>query len=377
MARNRRRPSPGPPNIWPGFTDALAGLVVALVFLLVLFFLFEVVLSRQVSGQEEVIDNLRGQVERLADLLGASQQRRQELQATLEETREKRQGLQARVETLEERRQRLREELETTREAKTAAEEELAAARRAREETAEELTATRTEAEAAAANVQALTEHVSRLNRRLDRLEKALALQEKKREAAEARAEKLEAEVETQQARMAEQQSRIEVMAARIRTELLERVETLEQYRSEFFGRLRDVFADRPDIKIRGDRFVFQSEILFASGKAELTPGGRSELQQFVDVYSRVADQVPEGIDMIIMVEGHTDRVPIRTAQFRSNWELSTARALSVVHFLIDRGIPSRRLAATGYGEYHPITPGRTPEERRQNRRIELKITQR
>ncbi len=369
MARNRR-PAPGPPNIWPGFTDALAGLVVALVFLLVLFFLFEVVLSRQVSGQEEVIKTLRGQVERLADMLGASRQRRQELRASLEESRGRR-------EALEERRQLLREELAAAREARAAAEEEIAAARRARKATEQELATARTEVEASAANIEVLSSYVARLNDRLDRLEKALALQERQREAAEARVEKLRERVATEQARAAEQRSRIEVMAARIRTELLRRVEELEQYRSEFFGRLREVFADRPDIKIRGDRFVFQSEILFPSGKAELTPGGRSELRQFVDVYTEVADRAPEGIDMIIMVEGHTDRVPIRTPRFRSNWELSAARALSVVHFLTDQGVSPRRLAATGYGEYHPITPGRTPEERRQNRRIELKITQR
>ncbi|HKL77491.1 MAG TPA: OmpA family protein [Gammaproteobacteria bacterium] len=334
MARRRRTPGPGP-NIWPGFTDALAGLVVALVFLLVLFFLFEVVLSRQVSGQETVIQTLRGQVERLTELLGESRQRGQTLEERLAE----------REQAIQELRQR-------------------------QQATAQALAEARRQATGARANLDVLAAEVAALNRRITRLEQALAEQET------ATAEARQA-LAAREATVAAQQSRIEAMAARIRTELLERVEDLARYRSEFFGRLREVFADRPDIKIRGDRFLFQSEILFPSGEADLTAGGREQLRRFVAVYQEVADRIPEGIGMIIQVEGHTDRVPIETARYRSNWELSTARALSVVRFLIDQGLPPARLAAAGYGEYHPLTPGRTAAERRQNRRIELKITQR
>lgn len=375
MARRSRRPADATPHIWPGFTDALAGLVVVLVFLLVLFFLFEVVLSRQVGSQEETIATLRSQVERLAELLGTAEERGEELEVQLAASRERRSRLEA--ELAEQRRQaeRLTKELAAAEESRKEVREKLAAAREEREETEQELAARRTEARAAAANLDVLAAHIARLNERLRRLEQALQVEERERIAAESRAQALRKEVAAHKERAAAQASRIEAMAERIRTELLRRVEELERYRSEFFGRLREVFADRPDIKIRGDRFVFQSEILFPSGKAELSPGGRDQLDRFVATYGEVRAGIPQGLDMVIMVEGHTDRVPIRTPEFRSNWELSTARALSVVRYLIERGVAPRRLAATGYGEYHPLTPGSTPEQRRQNRRIELKIT--
>jgi chemotaxis protein MotB len=375
MARRRRPAAPADSHIWPGFTDALAGLVVVLVFLLVLFFLFEVVLSRQVGSQEETIAALRGQVTRLAQMLGTAEARGDKLEQRLAASREERSELEQELAEQRRRAAALQEELAAAEAARQQAREELATARRRQAETEQALAAQRTEAEAAAANLDALADHVARLNERLRRLERALQVAERERVAAESRAQALRQEVEAQQARAAEQSARIEAMAARIRTELVRRVEELSRYRSEFFGRLREVFADRPDIKIRGDRFVFQSEILFPSGEAELSRGGERQLDRFVATYREVRDRIPQGIGMIIMVEGHTDRVPIRTAEFRSNWELSSARALSVVRYLISQGVAPPRLAATGYGEYHPLTPGGTSAQRRQNRRIELKIT--
>ncbi|KPV41361.1 hypothetical protein AN478_01890 [Thiohalorhabdus denitrificans] len=369
MRRTRRGGDPTP-NIWPGFTDALAGLVVALVFLLVLFFLFEVVLSRQVTGQEEIIGNLRSQVDRLAGILGESQEERERLEERLAESRQRRQELDAEL-------ARTREELAAVRERRQALEQDLAAARAEREASEEELAETREELTGARTNLDVLSERVAALNERLERMERALALEERERRAAEEQVSALEERVASQRQRVGEQQERIQAMAAQIRTQLLERVEELERYRSEFFGRLREVFADAPNIEIRGDRFVFQSEILFPSGEAALSDAGAEQLQRFVTVYDQVREEIPEGLDMIIQVEGHTDRVPVRGGRYGSNWELSTARALSVVHSLVNQGIRPGRLAAAGYGEYHPLTPGETPDQRRQNRRIELKITQR
>ena len=376
MARRRRRePEGGTAHIWPGFTDALAGLVVVLVFLLVLFFLFEVVLSRQVGSQEETIAALRGQVERLSELLGTAEEREKELERELAASQEKRSQLEERLAEQRQRAASLGRELAAAEKARRQAREKLAEARQEQEATAAELAEERKRTRTASANLDALADHVARLNERLRRLERALEVEERERVAAESRVADLKQEVEAQRSRRQAQAQRIEAMAGRIRTELLKRVEQLERYRSEFFGRLREVFADRPDIKIRGDRFVFQSEILFPSGEAELSPGGKRQLERFVATYREVRDKIPEGMDMIIMVEGHTDRVPITTAEFRSNWELSGARALSVLNHLRREGVEPERLAATAYGEYHPLTPGETPEQRRKNRRIELKIT--
>lgn len=152
----------------------------------------------------------------------------------------------------------------------------------------------------------------------------------------------------------------------------------LEKYRSDFFGRLRDVLSDRDGIRIVGDRFVFSSEVLFDVGSAALSPGGRAQIAKVKAILDEVSGEIPPGVDWIIRVDGHTDDVPITGGAFRDNWQLSQARALSVVEYMIhDLGFPPQRLAATGFGEWQPIDPADTPEARAKNRRIELKLTER
>ncbi|MGH6720176.1 MAG: peptidoglycan -binding protein [Alphaproteobacteria bacterium] len=155
------------------------------------------------------------------------------------------------------------------------------------------------------------------------------------------------------------------------------RVQELERYRSEFFGRLREVLGNRPDVRIEGDRFVFQSEVLFESGSAALGDGGKVELAQLAATLLAIAREIPADLPWVLRVDGHTDNVPIHTLEFASNWELATARALSVVEFLIGQGVPPERLAAAGFGEYHPLDPRDDEIAHRRNRRIELKFDQR
>ena len=183
-------------------------------------------------------------------------------------------------------------------------------------------------------------------------------------------------ELAQRDATIVQQKGRIEALDSALKKKLLERVEELEKYASDFFGRLREVFANNPDIKVVGDRFVFQSEVLFASGEATLSASGSGDLDKFAMVYQQLAARLPPDLPVIIEVQGHTDRVPVR-GRFPSNWELSTARAQQVVNYLVQQGIPPERLAAVGMGEYHPIDPADTPEAYRRNRRIELKITSR
>ena len=155
------------------------------------------------------------------------------------------------------------------------------------------------------------------------------------------------------------------------------KVQELARFRSEFFGRLREALGDRPDIRIEGDRFVFASEVLFARGSAELEPAGRAQIVRVADTLKQVAAKIPADVEWILQIDGHTDRTPIATAQFPSNWELSQARAMSVLRLLQDSGIPANRLAAAGYAEYKPLDPGDSEAAYRRNRRIELKLTQR
>jgi len=180
----------------------------------------------------------------------------------------------------------------------------------------------------------------------------------------------------TSETQIQEQQTTIASLGQRLQQALIDQVEELSQYRSEFFGRLRQILGDRPEIRIVGDRFVFQSELLFASGSARLDPTGLDQLRALAQSLREVADKIPPEIEWILRVDGHTDRVPVGAASpFASNWELSTRRAISVVEYLISQGIPPSRLAATGFGEYHPLDPRDDEIAYRRNRRIEFKLT--
>ena len=172
------------------------------------------------------------------------------------------------------------------------------------------------------------------------------------------------------------QQEKIDGLDAQLNEALARKVEELEKYRSEFFGRLREALGDRPDLRVVGDRFVFQSELLFASGSATLDPDGQAQLRQLARTLQEVAASIPPELDWVLRVDGHTDRQPIRDAAFHSNWELSTARAISVIEFLIDQGIPPQHLAAAGFGEYRPIDTRDDEAAYRRNRRIEFKLTE-
>jgi chemotaxis protein MotB len=173
-----------------------------------------------------------------------------------------------------------------------------------------------------------------------------------------------------------EQRAQISDLGKRMNRALAGKVQELQRYRSEFFGRLRDILGTRPGIQVVGDRFVFQSEVLFSSGSAELGPDGQRQLAQLARTLVDIASDIPDEVDWILRVDGHTDDVPISTALFPSNWELSISRALSVVRFLSFQGIPSDRLAAAGFGEYQPLDPNKTAQARGRNRRIELKFDQ-
>ena len=188
---------------------------------------------------------------------------------------------------------------------------------------------------------------------------------------------RIAAALQASEAKDAEQKTVIADLGKRLNVALARRVEELSKYRSEFFGRLREVLGNRRDIMIVGDRFVFQSEVLFESGSAELGAEGRVQLAKLADTLIDISADIPADIPWILRIDGHTDRIPIATAQFPSNWELSTSRAISVARFLVGRGLPADRVAATGFAEYQPLDPRDDEIAYRRNRRIELKLTER
>src|SRR6185312_4797049 len=187
----------------------------------------------------------------------------------------------------------------------------------------------------------------------------------------------LEEALDASEKRDKESQSRIADLGQRLNVALAQRVQELSRYRSEFFGRLRAILGNRPDIRIVGDRFVFQSEIFFDTGQATLLPEGISELDTVASALLDLDKQIPKEIPWVLRVDGHTDVRPINSPIFQSNWELSSARAISVVQYLISKGVPAQRLVAAGFAEYQPLDPGNTEDAYRRNRRIELKLTER
>ncbi len=338
----RRRETISEFNIWPAFTDALAGLVMVLVFLITVFVIAEVLIGRDIMGKENVISQLQRNVEHLQGAAGDAEKVAANLRTRI-------QGLES---TLGEREQllaQLRDELHTLQALRATLEVDKRQAQQ---------TATTVQEQAALLSTRA-----ARLSAELERLNQALTSNQQ--------------QLAEREALIADQKERIAELDSALQKRLLEKVEKLEKYASDFFGRLRAVFANNPDIKVVGDRFVFQSEVLFGSGEATLSASGQADLDKFANVYKQLAGQLPEDLPVIIEVQGHTDRAQIRGGRFPSNWELSTARAQEVVNYLIRQGVPPERLAAVGMGEYHPIDAAANPEAYRRNRRIELKITSR
>jgi chemotaxis protein MotB len=380
----RRLEHPGTFNVWPAFTDVLGGLVVVLVYLITIFVISEVLIGREITGKDTAIGQLQRIIDHLELLAGEASEENRELLTQIG-------GLQSIIDERDTSLGEVRAELVTVQQSRTelaVANTELQDARRDAERKASTI---QEQAALLSARSERLANELARLTRALLSGEEQLVavradLAEKSTELLDAanRIGQLEAEMQAREDSIKDrdsvievQQSRIEAMDGLIKRRLLERVEELEKYASDFFGRLREVFAGNPDIKVVGYRFVFQSEVLFPSGEATLSPAGRGDLDKFVAVYRQLAADLPEDLPVIIEVQGHTDRVPIRTARFSSNWQLSTQRALDVVDYLIQQGIPPEHVAAVGMGEYHPIDTGDTPEAYRRNRRIELKITSR
>jgi len=210
--------------------------------------------------------------------------------------------------------------------------------------------------EAASAQVALLTRQIEDLRRQLTRLANAL-------DATDNRDRESEAQIA---------QLRLQLNAA-----LAARVEELTRYRSDFFGRLREVLGNRPEVRIVGDRFVFQSEVLFPPASAELSPSGERQLRQLARVLVDIAIRIPPEIAWVMRVDGHADRTPIRSTRFATNWELSAARAIAVANLLIQEGLPANRVAAAAFGENQPLDTAETPEAYARNRRIELRLTDR
>ncbi|PWR20754.1 peptidoglycan -binding protein [Zavarzinia compransoris] len=342
-ARSRRFRDRGGPDIWPGFVDALTTLLLAISFLLSVFMLAQFFLGQALSGRDEALARLNRQIADLTDLLALERQANAELRLSVS-------SLSSGVGSANAERDTLRGEAEEQRSRAAALEAQVGS-----------LSGELDRERALTAEAQA---QVDLLNRQLAELREQL--------------KEIAALLDASEAKDREAQAVIADLGRRLNLALASKVEELARYRSEFFGRLREVLGERDDVRIVGDRFVFQSEVLFASGSAEIGAAGQETLARFAATLKEIAAQIPSDLPWILRVDGHTDSSPIvNSPLYPSNWELSTARAVAVAKFLIAQGLPPERLAAAGFGEFQPLEAGATPEALARNRRIELKLTER
>lgn len=330
-------------DYWPGFVDALSTLLLAIMFLLSVFVLAQFLLSQEISGQDEVLDRLNSQISELTQLLSLEQANAQDLDDSLA-------NLRASLSVAETERSRLEQLLSDGAGSGEQAEAQIGAL-------SGELDDERQLSQRALSQVELLNQQISALRNQIGALEDALGVSEQ---------------------RDRESNTKIADLGRRLNVALAQRVQELNRYRSDFFGRLREILSDRENIRIVGDRFVFQSEVLFPTGSATINDAGSDEMQKLAGAIIELQREIPPEINWVLRVDGHTDNIPLSgNGRYIDNWELSSARSTSVVKLLIANGVPANRLVAAGFGEFQPLDAADTPEARDRNRRIELKLTER
>lgn len=337
LARGRRERGV---DYWPGFVDALSTLILGIIFLLSVFAVVQFFLSQEVTGKDTALQQLTARIAQLNDMLALEKTGKTSLEEQIAQLR-------ASLATSDSERDRYKGMYEDLSSGNAAAQGQVS-------DLTGKLNAEKQVSLRALAQIEVLNQQIAALRRQLGALEQALEVSEKKDRDA---------------------QSKIAELGQRLNLALAQRVQELSRYRSDFFGRLREILGNRPDIRIVGDRFVLQSEVFFDTGQSVLKPEGRAELDKIATVLLDLNSKIPPDINWVLRVDGHTDVRPIGGG--RTNWDLSAARAIAVVQYLIGKGMPPQRLVAAGFGEFQPIDPGTTEEAYSRNRRIELKLTER
>src|SRR6202000_1532774 len=326
MSLARARRSESGFNYWPGFVDALSTLVLSIVFLLLVFLVVQFFLSQEVTGKDKALEQLNAKIAQLNDLLSLEKLGKISLDDQVSQ-------LKAGLASAESERDRVKGLYDGLAGANDAAGRAT--------ELNKALDSEKRVPARALPQIEVLNQQISALRRQFAALEEALDASEK---------------------RDKESQGRIADLGQRLNVALAQRVQELSRFRSEFFGRLRAILRNRPDIRIVGDRFVFQSEVFFDTGQAQLLPEGRAELDKVASALLDLDKQIPSEIAWVLRVDGHTDSRPINSPIFKSNWELSSARAIAVVQYLISRGVAPQRLVAAGFAEFQPLDTAQNDE---------------
>jgi chemotaxis protein MotB len=342
MALARTRRGETGMNYWPGFVDALSTLVLGIIFLLTIFVVVQFYLQQEVAGKDTALTRLNAQIAQLTDLLAMEKTGKANLQDQLAQ-------LTASLAAATSERDQYKSQAEGAGASTAAAQGKVS-------ELSGQLEGEKKISSKALAQVEILNQQIAALRRQLAAIEVALDASEQKDK---------------------ESQNRIADLGQRLNVALAQKVQELTKYRSDFFGKLREILGNRPDVRIVGDRFVLQSELFFDTGKADLLPAATAELDKVAGALTGLEKQIPTDIPWVLRVDGHTDVRPITGGQFKSNWQLSAARAIAVVQYLVAKGVSPQRLVAAGFGEFQPIDTGTTEEAYKRNRRIEFKLTER
>ncbi len=338
----RRRGRGSEDAYWPGFVDAMAQLLLVITFLLSCFMVAQFLLARQISGQDTALGQLRAQIAELTQLLALEQAAKADMESNLL-------AMQDDFAAEKTKSAELSALLENAGQKGDSANITISGLQTA-------LDKEKNISSEALAKVELLNQQIAAMRRQLQTLNAMLS----------------DAEVKNK-----ESEAQITDLGKRLNSALAQRVQELTRYRSEFFGRLRQILSQRADVLVVGDRFVFQAEVLFPKGQPALNEEGKAEMLKLADALKQLEREIPPDIAWVLRVDGHTDADPIQSSQFKSNWELSAARAIAVVNFLIANGVSPQHLVAAGFGEFQPIDPGSTEEAKSRNRRIELKLTER
>jgi len=444
IARRSRRTEV---NIWPAFVDALGQLVIAIIFLLLIFTVAQFLTTDALSGRDQALQRLTQQINELTDLLNLEKRSNEDLHLNvaqlsteLQNSSAAKDALTTRVAELAARAQdetaraarldaqlaeadqrvsadrekvelqlreleSLRRDIEALRKVRSDLESQVAGLAAAQQQSQSDLTTARDRSKELEAKLASQEERTALAQKEIDKRDirlaelaaqgqqttEALTTERKLSKEAQDRVDllnqqiaalrdqlqRVSAALQLTESQSKDQQVQIADLGRRLNLALASKVEELARFRSEFFGRLREVLGDRPDIRVVGDRFVFQSEVLFAPASADLGDDAKAQLKPVATAIRALVPKIPNDLNWVLRIDGHTDRRPISTPQFASNWELSTARAISVVRYLVDQGVPAERLAAAGFGEFQPLDARNDEVAFRRNRRIEIKLTDR
>ena len=343
-------------DIWPGFVDALTSLILVMIFVLLLFAIGQYVLSQTLAGKNKALADLNAQIAQLAQTLSLAQDAKAKLDAKVNELSASLGTSNAALDAKNAEAAKLAADIAALTELKTQLEQQVAQMAAQLDASKKDLVAATDLNAKSAAQVELLNRQLAAVQEQLKQITAALEIANKN--------------VKDKDVKIAE-------LGKELNIALANKVNQLEKYRSEFFGKLREALGNRADIQVVGDRFVVPTDILFDTGSADLSPDAQASMAKLAKTLNEVAAEIPSNLDWVLRIDGHTDKRPIHTDQFPSNWELSTARATAIVKQLVVQGIQPRHLSANGFGQFQPLDPKDTEAAYSKNRRIEIQLTNR